>query len=107
MYCYNAAIISNNWEIATPTLRKWTTHQRSHQGRPQSLAGTDTEGGVREHPLTTNFDLNGPVTPEQPINTTLTEDEEDTHYKDASTEFLACHHSCLGHISPKKILIIA
>ena len=58
----------------------------------------------RESPLTTQFELDGPNdSPELP---TIIEDEEDRLPQDASAEFLRWHHK-LGHMSPKKIRIMA
>ena len=56
----------------------------------------------REHPLTTDFNLQGgkAQTP------AVIEDEEDVRPQDTSAEFLKWHHR-LGHISPRKIQAMA
>ena len=57
----------------------------------------------RKDPLFTDFNLNGPKDAPSP---TVIVDEEDTMPQDASAMFLRWHHR-LGHISPKKIRLLA
>ena len=54
--------------------------------------------------MTAQFDLDGQTQDQQ--LPTIIEDEEDVLPQDASAEFLRWHHK-LGHISPKKIRIMA
>ena len=58
----------------------------------------------REGPLFTTFDLNGNTAAR--LRPAIITDEEDTMPQDASAEFLRWHHR-LGHISSKKIRILA
>ena len=55
---------------------------------------------LRPDPLTTDFGEAPQPSDEPPVHVII--DEEDTKYKDASSEFLHWHHK-LGHISPSKI----
>jgi GAG-pre-integrase domain len=57
----------------------------------------------REQPLVSDYDLNGPKDSASP---TVIEDEEDRSPQDTSADFLHWHHR-LGHISPKKIRLMA
>ena len=57
----------------------------------------------RQDPLFTDFNMDGPKDAPSP---TVIIDEEDTMTQDASATFLRWHHR-LGHISPKKIRLLA
>jgi len=58
----------------------------------------------RDGPLTTDFDLDGPK--EAQDTPDVVQDEEDKIPQDVRAEFLRWHHR-LGHLSPKKIKLLA
>ena len=70
-------------------------------GEEQSTTSEEDVG--RRDPLTTDFRMEGPENASSP---TVIIDEEDTMPQDASALFLRWHHR-LGHISPKKIRLLA
>ena len=78
------------------------------EGQEEDQVESDSEDSEdlpfqREHPLHTDFNLEGPKGARMP---TVVEDEEDTRPQDASAEFLRWHHR-LGRISPRKIQAMA
>ena len=94
--CYDANLVSDD-----------ETFQEGGQSQGEASQNEDQQTfQQREAPLTTDFDLDGPTPDGNVQPPTLIEDEEDTRYTDISAEFLRWHHR-LGHISPKKIRLMA
>ena len=88
LYCYDANVISDDEE------------GEESRNVPKQNEAQD-EWTLRKDPLTTDF-MPSDDSQLEPSPVHIVEDEEDSRYRDASSEFLQWHHR-LGHISPKKI----
>lgn len=103
LMCYDAAIISD--EEGNDRSDEMLDDEDGYDAVEHAEKDSDnTDDTERKQPLVTDFDLQGPTDGETTVN--IITDEEDSQYKDTSAEFLRWHHR-LGHISPKKIRIMA
>ena len=79
--------------------------EENSENEDENSTGGDEEAmqPQRERPLVTDFNLQGLEDATAPA---IIEDEEDSMPQDATADFLRWHHR-LGHISPRKIRLLA